>query len=624
MQSASGTPVDVQASRDIDAMAVYQRHGLRPLWLDKTGAVRRTVLASLLSREQRLDPALAATPDALASLPVGAAPGNLDADRAWTRAFLAYLERRQGMPGSIPATGFEQAFMLLGQAAPADELELALLDLRMVQAVGGWRTVRTYTPPPPIPMSSAEATLVAFVTGDPAGMSAGTYDPAAPAKPRPLPVPETLEARLIQSNDLRGTDRSLDQAIQRFQGRHGLAVDGVVGPATLAALNSPVSREIAKIELNLARRKMIQDRGRLDRYVEVDVAGFELRLVENGDVVLRSRVIVGNQDTPTPIFDDRIRYVELNPFWYVPDSIMPELLEKEAAKPGYLSQHGYVWRDGGSRLVQKPGPENALGNYKFLFPNRHAVYLHDTAQRGLFGRSARSLSHGCVRVEKANELAQALLGPMGWSPARIDQALAEGKTRRIELSRTVPVFLDYRTAYVTDDGELQLRGDLYGHDAGGIGAPSSKGLAVARTVRATPRPRPATVPVTAAGRVPSALPTPSTIPAPSLPTPSVVAPEVLPTLPVTPVPSASPSMPVAPGSEARVLPPAGAPVVPLPPAGAAMPIGPAAAAAREAAAPRATAAGAANAGVGLTTNSAVSPLLPPAGRATAPALQASN
>ena len=483
-------PAGIQAGRAVDPGEVYQRRGVAPLWFsDKAGAVRRDVLIALLTRERRLDPVLAAGPDGLSSLPT-AVPGNLDADQAWTRAFVAYLERRQGDVGPVPAAAFDRALALLGRSAPATELELALLDLRMVEAVGGWRQVQTFMPPPPIPVSSAEATLVAFVTGDPAGMSATTYDPAPAPKVRPLPVLSTLRTRLIQSNDLRSADGSVDEAVQRFQHRHGLAPDGVVGPATLAALNTPVSRQIAKVELNLARRKVIEDRRRLDRYVEVDVAGFELRLVEGGQVVLRSRVIVGDEDTPTPIFDDRIRYIELNPYWYVPDSITPELLEKEAAKRGYLAEHGYVWRDGGTRLVQKPGPENALGSYKFLFPNRHAVYLHDTAQRGLFSRSARSLSHGCVRVEKAKELAEALLGPLGWSPDRIAQALAEGKTRRIELPRTVPVFLDYRTAYVDDVGDLQLRGDLYGHDNGGIGSAETKGLPAPRLVRTAPRPKP--------------------------------------------------------------------------------------------------------------------------------------
>ena len=126
--------------------------------------------------------------------------------------------------------------------------------------------------------------------------------------------------------------------------------------------------------------------------------------------------------------------------------------------------------------MQRPGPENALGSVKFLFPNHHAVYLHDTPNRKAFGRSRRSLSHGCVRVEKHHELALALLGRDGWDRGRLEAAFASRKTRRVELGESVPVFLDYRTAFVDDDGRLNLRPDLYGHDAGEVTVFKEKGL----------------------------------------------------------------------------------------------------------------------------------------------------
>jgi murein L,D-transpeptidase YcbB/YkuD len=195
-------------------------------------------------------------------------------------------------------------------------------------------------------------------------------------------------------------------------------------------------------------------------------------------VVLRSKVIVGEKDNETPIFDDWIRSIEINPSWYVPTSIVPELLEKEASRPGFLAADGFQWRGSGATqtLVQKPGPKNALGRIKFLFPNHHAVYLHDTPQRKLFGRSQRSLSHGCVRVEKPNDLAMALLGDQGWTEGRLDAAYASRKTQRVELAEPVPVFLDYRTAFVDEAGRLQLRPDLYGHDRNGTVAFTGKGL----------------------------------------------------------------------------------------------------------------------------------------------------
>ena len=213
----------------------------------------------------------------------------------------------------------------------------------------------------------------------------------------------------------------------------------------------------------------------------MNIPGYELRLVDHGQVVLRSRVVVGEKDKPTPIFDDRIRYIEFNPSWYVPDSITPELVDKEQQKPGYLAKNGFYWRTAAEtgavdRLVQRPGPDNALGRVKFLFPNHDAIYLHDTPQRGAFGRNNRSLSHGCVRVEKHFELALALLRDQGWDAGRLDATFAAQKTRRVALSQPVPVFLDYRTAYVDDDGRLNLRDDLYGHDSDGTTVFTGKGL----------------------------------------------------------------------------------------------------------------------------------------------------
>jgi murein L,D-transpeptidase YcbB/YkuD len=198
------------------------------------------------------------------------------------------------------------------------------------------------------------------------------------------------------------------------------------------------------------------------------VPGSQLRVVDRGRTVLRSRAIVGDRDNKTPIFDDLIRYIEINPSWYVPTSIVPELLEKEARKPGYLAANGFEWRGGGSTLVQKPGPTNALGRIKFLFPNHHSVYLHDTPQRSLFLRSQRGLSHGCVRVEKPDELALFLLGDQGWSLPRLLDAYTAPRTLRVELTRPVPIFLDYRTAFVDERGRLNLRPDLYRYDRAGI------------------------------------------------------------------------------------------------------------------------------------------------------------
>jgi murein L,D-transpeptidase YcbB/YkuD len=310
-----------------------------------------------------------------------------------------------------------------------------------------------------------------------------------------------LQARLVQSGDLAPADATadrgdaLERAVRRFQLRHGLAEDGVVGPRTLAMLNMPVAAQIRQVGLNIARAPHLAGRERHPRYLEVNVPAFELRLVEAGQVVLRSRVIVGEADNPTPLFDEAIRYLELNPPWYVPPRIAGELADEHRADPDYFARHGFVWLTGTlaatAPLMQRPGPENALGRVKFAFPNRHAIYLHDTPKRGLFARSERSLSNGCIRVEKATELALALLAPQGWDAARYEAALTRARTQRVELAQPVPVFLDYRTAFVDDGGLLHLHPDIYGHDSAGTGTFTGKALRLPRSRPPQPELRPA-------------------------------------------------------------------------------------------------------------------------------------
>lgn len=407
-------------------------------------------------------------------------------------AFLAHLSRLAGEPVT-DAARLREAAALLAEPAGDDAMTLRLLELRLVAAAGGWRKVETRTaqPAPAVPAPSpAELMVVAFVHGEQAARARLPAPTADAGKPEV--VEASLRRRLAQSGDLRDGEPTTT-GVKRFQARHGLAADGVVGARTLAALNTPVASQIRQLELNRARARDDAVRRRAPRYVEVNIPAFELRLIENGEVVLRSRVIVGDADTPTPIFDDQIRYIELNPYWYVPASIVPELVRQAGGDTSYFQRNNYIVRGGPGtgeplRLVQRPGPGNALGRMKFLFPNHHAVYLHDTSQPRLFGRAERSLSHGCVRVEKPMELAVALLARDGWDEARIQAALARGKTQRIELSEPVPVLLEYRTAFIDDAGALQFRPDIYGHDAAGIGTFAD--TARPAVPRAVPRPQP--------------------------------------------------------------------------------------------------------------------------------------
>ena len=484
-----------------EVAALYADRGGRPLWTgNEAAAARRQVMLALLAAEERLDPTLPATAPLAAAFARLEPSGQEQAEERLTVATLGYLARRQGGTPVTPQAA-AHALRLLDNADPAAPLALATTQLAIVDSLGGWVPVGTVPGPDP--------------TVAPLRLVSPEIDvaPAFPPRKR-LPDILPLRQRLVQSADLwsryregpDAMDGQLTDAVRRFQQRHGLAPDGVAGERTLALLNAPVADQIAIARLNLARPQ--EDRSGLPRYVEVNVPGFQLRLIDQGRTVLRSRVIVGGVDSATPIFDDRIRFIELNPSWYVPESIMGDLREKEQKQPGYLEANGFFWR-APDKLVQRPGPENALGRIKFLFPNDHAVYLHDTPQRGMFGRSQLDLSHGCVRVERPGELAVALLGPQGWDARRLDEAFAAAKTRRIVLDPPVPVFLDYRTAFVDDNGRLNLRPDLYGHDQAGIVRFEGKGL--------PPEPPPippapaATVPAPLEVNAPPPIPPPSAV-----------------------------------------------------------------------------------------------------------------
>lgn len=303
-----------------------------------------------------------------------------------------------------------------------------------------------------------------------------------------------VRARLMASGDLTIAptslldlyDPALQFAVETFQRRHGLEVDGLIGRQTLAALNVPLPDRIRQIEVTLERwRQMPRDFG--ERYVVVNIAGFELRLVEQGNVRLSMDIVVGQPYRSTPIFSDRIRYLELNPDWTVPRRIavedkLPDL-QRNAQR---LADQGFEARRDGEVLPvtaidwnaysrdhfpfvlrQRPGPANALGRIKFMFPNRFDVYLHDTPATGLFGRAARAFSSGCIRLSRPLELAEELLRDQpDWSREAVERAIAEGAPqRRINLTTPVPVHLTYATVWRGVDGRPQFRADIYGRDA---------------------------------------------------------------------------------------------------------------------------------------------------------------
>jgi len=294
-----------------------------------------------------------------------------------------------------------------------------------------------------------------------------------------------LRERLNAEGDL---DDDLEKAVRRFQGRHGLEQTGIVDAETHAALNVTADARVNQIKLNLERwRWLPQDLGR--RRIEVNIAAFELQVIDDDDVAMRMRVVVGKAYRRTPVFSDTVRYIVLNPNWHVPKSIaVEELIPRIQKDSTYLERFGMRLQTLGGgpeatdvdprtvdwtsitaenfpyRLRQEPGRLNALGRMKFMFPNQHDVYLHDTPSRRLFEETQRDFSHGCIRLEKPIDLAIYLMKKSKWDQEALERALDEGTELSIYLPRPVPIHLLYFTAWADDDGTIQFREDINGVD----------------------------------------------------------------------------------------------------------------------------------------------------------------
>jgi len=314
------------------------------------------------------------------------------------------------------------------------------------------------------------------------------------------PAVSRVGVRLAKLGDLEGHngaghpsvfDEELDRAVRNFQARHGLEVDGIAGPRTLAELNTTPTQRQRQLRANLERWRWLPRELGLE-HIRVNIAGFEMQVFSDGRPVLTQRVIVGLPYRRTPVFTEQMTYLVLNPSWEVPARLAArDLLPQIQADREYLERMGFAVLQGWGaeerridpdqvdwdslsqqhfpyRLRQAPGPENALGTVKFMFPNRHNVYLHDTPARGLFARQDRAFSSGCIRIEDPLELTDWLLHERPearvMEPERIRSTLQSGRETTVRLGRAVPVHLLYWTAWVVD-GQVQFRRDIYGRDA---------------------------------------------------------------------------------------------------------------------------------------------------------------
>jgi murein L,D-transpeptidase YcbB/YkuD len=299
----------------------------------------------------------------------------------------------------------------------------------------------------------------------------------------------TGEYRKCKTAETEVYDKCLKEAVMRFQARHGLVAQGVIGKRTMGAMNVSIAERVKQIRLNLDRIKWLYERNQ-SRHIIINIPSFRLFFEENKKLRQTMKVITGSKKNPTPIFSNLVKTIVLNPHWNIPKSIIqkemiPKLLKnsnamqkqgieiysgwgKDAKKISAKSVDWKAYRYSNSvpyRFAQVPGTRNALGKVKFLFPNQFAVYMHDTPNKRLFNRNVRALSHGCIRLHKPRELLETFASFNKRVDFKKSQTILKGKKKAyLGLNNKVPVDVVYLTAYIDYKGILQFRNDIYGYD----------------------------------------------------------------------------------------------------------------------------------------------------------------
>ncbi|MGR3272317.1 L,D-transpeptidase family protein [Thalassococcus profundi] len=477
-----------QAARSDGIAAFYRARDFEPIWTGPgdTDRARRAALLEAfamaadhgLPRDRYDDRALVAQMQAART-----AREMGEVEVALSRAFVQFA---QDIQSGVLTPG--QVVSLIKREAPKRSAESLLSDFASAEPAAFLRALP--------PQSYEYNRLMRAKMMMERQMEQGGWGPAvSAAKVEPGQSGAAVVAlrdRLISMGYLRPTasavyDDAVTEAVQNFQEDNGLTVDGVAGGDTLTAINTPLEERMQSVLVAMERERWINLPGGLGkRHIRVNLTDFSAKIVDDDKITFETRAVIGagGLDRQTPEFSDEMDHMVINPSWYVPRSIIVnEYLPLLRRNPGAVS-HLEITDSRGRRvnrgrgfsqysassfpfsMRQPPGPRNALGTVKFMFPNKYNIYLHDTPAKNLFSREVRAYSHGCIRLNDPHDFAYALLARQSDDPQGFFQArLRSGAETRVDLDDPVPVHLIYRTAFTTAKGQVNFRRDVYGRDA---------------------------------------------------------------------------------------------------------------------------------------------------------------